>query len=58
MSESEVAQRIISAWLRDVPATAIMMHLICLGVPLKKAQVLEVIKRYVDNQTENKYLRM
>jgi len=58
MSESEVASRIISAWLRDVPATAIMMHLICLGVPLRKEQVLAVIKRYVDNQSENKYLRM
>lgn len=58
MSESEVTQRIISAWLRDIPASAIMMHLICLGVPLRKHQVLAVIKRYVDNQTENKYLRM
>lgn len=58
MSEQEVASRIISAWLRDIPATAIMMHLICLGVPLKKADVLRIIKRYVDNQTENKYLRM
>lgn len=54
MSEQEVTSRIISMWLRDVPAAAIMMHLICLGVPMRKADVLAVIRKYVDQQSENK----
>lgn len=58
MSQEEAVQRIISAWMRDIPAQAIMMHLICLGMPVKKADVLEVIRRYVDSQTENKTLRI
>ena len=57
MTDNEAVARIVSAWLRDVPPLSIMMHLICLGYPVRKAEVMRVIKAYVDNSTENKDLK-
>ena len=54
MTDHEAVARIVSAWMRDVPPVAIMMHLICLGYPVRKAEVLAVIKAYIDSESENR----
>ena len=49
-----MAAYILAGWLREVPAAAIIVNLICLGRPVKRADVLAVIRKYVDTQSENK----
>jgi hypothetical protein len=53
MTAQEVAAFVVSRWLCDHDPQAIMCQLICLGVPLKKREILAIVRRYCDCQTEN-----
>ncbi len=53
MSAQEVAAFIVSRWTADHAPAAIMAQLICLGVPLKKAEILAIIRQYCYSQSEN-----
>lgn len=53
MTAQEVAKLVISRWLADQSPAAIMVRLICLGHPMTRADVLAIIRRYIDIATEN-----
>jgi septum formation topological specificity factor MinE len=53
MTPGEIGTLIIQRWRCETPAAAIMIQLICLGAPLKKKDVLAVIRRYVETNSEN-----
>lgn len=54
MTAQEAAAFIISRWRLEHSAEAIMMACVLTGAPLKKkAQILAVIRRYVEVNSEN-----
>ena len=53
MTAQEVAKLVISRWLADQAPSAIMVHLICLGHPMTRADILAIVRRYIDLSTEN-----
>ena len=53
MTGEEIVAFVIARWLADHAPTSIMLQLITLGQPVKKAEVLAIIRRYVDRSTEN-----
>ena len=44
---------IVQRWRCEHAPDAIMVHLICLGAPLCKRDILAVIRRYVECNSEN-----
>lgn len=54
MTDDELATFVIRRWLDDHAPKAIMMQLVCLGRSVSKSDVLAVVRRYIDLQTENK----
>jgi hypothetical protein len=57
MTAPEIASFVVSRWLLDHSPEGIMVGLICLGQPMRKADVLAIIRRYVDEQSENRGYR-
>lgn len=57
MTPREIGALIIERWRDEHSPIAIMMQLICLGVPTSKADVLAVIRAYVDHSSENLSVR-
>lgn len=57
MTTQEVAAFVIYRWLAEHDAASIMLQLVCLGHPASKADVLAIIRGYVDISTENKGYR-
>lgn len=57
MTAQQIATFIIRRWMDDHAPQAIMMQLICLGHPMKKKDILYVIKRFVSECTENNTLK-
>lgn len=53
MTREEVITFVISRWLAEQPTSSIVVHLLCLGHPVSKADVLAIIRRYVDLSSEN-----
>jgi hypothetical protein len=57
LNEDQVRIIILSAWLAGeleyFNAQALMMRAIVTGVPLKKADVLAIVRAYIDANTEN-----
>lgn len=57
MSRGEAVKLVMSKWLDPecyFNAHALLMQAICLGFPMRKAEVLEIVRRYCDQQTENR----
>lgn len=52
MTPEEAASFIIKRWIDYHTPQAIMMQMICLGVPLTKREILKVIKLWVDLNDE------
>lgn len=48
-----VVEFIVMKWLDEYPPSAIMTQLLCLGAPRTKAQILTIIRLYIDQTTEN-----
>ncbi len=53
MDAQSVASFVVSRWTLGHTPESIMLQLVCLGRPMRKADVLVIIRRYVDSQTEN-----
>lgn len=53
MTAQEAVTFIVTRWLYDHAPAAIALQLLCLGCPMKKTEVLAVIRRYVDVASEN-----
>lgn len=53
MSTKGVTTFIIGRWMMEHDVTAIMAQLITLGIPITKAEVLKIIRRYIDVSSEN-----
>lgn len=53
MSAQETAAFIVSRWVADHAPAAIMIQLIMIGPPLKKSEILAIIRQYCDSQSEN-----
>lgn len=53
MTAQQVAAFVISRWLAEHAPASIALQLVCLGHPLKNSDVLAIIRRYVDNTSEN-----
>lgn len=57
MTTQEVSIKILSKWLNGAEnfnSQALMMMAICLGVPMKKRDVLNIVRAYCDRETENR----
>lgn len=54
MTDKEAAALIIQRWRMEHDAASIMVQLIVLGKPLKKADVLAVIRAWVASENENR----
>ncbi len=57
MTPREIGAFIVQRWVADHSATSIMIQLICLGAPVTRADVLAVIRAYIDHSSENLFLR-
>jgi|LauGreDrversion4_2_1035121.scaffolds.fasta_scaffold192733_2 hypothetical protein len=44
---------VVKYWLLHHSADAIIMYAVCHRMPMGKKDVLEIIRKYVDSQTEN-----
>ena len=57
LTQQEAVERILRVWLSrdgdDFNATLLMILIICLGLPVKRSDILRVVRAYVDAQTEN-----
>lgn len=53
MSPQQATRLIVTRWQLDHSVDAIMMALIMSGRPMKRLEILSVIRRYIDNQSEN-----
>jgi hypothetical protein len=58
MTDAEMARYVLAGWLREVPASSLMVNLICLGRPVKRVDILAVIRAYVDSESENRSPRV
>ncbi len=53
MTPREIGELIVQRWLAEHSPISIMLQLICLGAPVTRADVLAVIRAYVDHSSEN-----
>lgn len=53
MTSHELTLFVVTRWQADHCPTAIMFQLVCLGHPITKADVLRIVRKYVDRTTEN-----
>lgn len=53
LSPQQVASLIVCRWQLDHSVDAIMVALVMLGRPMKRREILEVIRRYVESNSEN-----
>jgi hypothetical protein len=58
MTPRETGELIVQRWRMEHDPTLIMMQCIALGSPLKRADVLAVIRAYIDGATENRALKI
>lgn len=57
MTRTEAARYILSRWLDGADnfnVEAIMVQLICRGFPARRQDVRDIVRLYVNRQTENK----
>lgn len=53
LTPNEVIAFVIKRWMLDHTPDAIMMALVCQGINLKKKEILVIIKRFIELNTEN-----
>lgn len=53
MTDKECATFIVTRWMLGHTPEAIMVALVCAGRPLKKAQILAIIRAYCGASSEN-----
>jgi len=54
MTPHEAGEKIIGYWRGEFTFQSIAILMVCLGVPLKTDEVKTVIRRLIDNRTENR----
>lgn len=53
LSAQQVASLIVCRWQLDHSIDSILVALVMLGAPMKRKDILSVILRYVENNSEN-----
>jgi hypothetical protein len=53
MTDGELNAFVISKWTNEHAPHFIMLYLVCLGRPVSRREVMTIIKKYIDVNSEN-----